>query len=44
MDLEISEVFESRRGNICISTNNFKFTKYRVLKSGDAFLTTPMDL
>jgi len=37
MDLEISEVFESRRGNICISVNNFKFTKYRVLKSGDFY-------
>jgi len=37
MDLEISEVFESRRRNICIRVNNFKFTKYRVLKSGDFY-------
>ncbi|KAE9522000.1 hypothetical protein AGLY_017605 [Aphis glycines] len=37
MDLEISEVFESRRGNICKSINNFKLTKYRVLKSGDFY-------
>ncbi|KAL4142962.1 hypothetical protein QTP88_005350 [Uroleucon formosanum] len=37
MVLEISEVFESRRGNICISINNFKFIKYCVLKSGDFY-------
>jgi hypothetical protein len=34
VDLEISEVFESRRGNINISINNFKFANYRALKSG----------
>ncbi|KAL4103446.1 hypothetical protein QTP88_018823 [Uroleucon formosanum] len=37
MDLEISQVFESRRENIFISINNFKFAKYRVLKSGNFY-------
>jgi len=37
MDLEINEVFESQRGNVCISINNLKFTKYRVSKSGDLY-------
>ena len=37
MDFVLSEVFESRRGNKCISINNFKFTKTWSTKNFDLY-------
>jgi len=34
MDVEISNIFESRRGKRCFNIDNYKFSEFRVLKSG----------
>lgn len=35
MDIQISTVFETRRQKRCFNINNYKFSEFRVLKSGD---------
>jgi len=35
MDIQISNVFETRRGKRCFNVENYKFSEFRVLKSGD---------
>ncbi|KAL4088687.1 hypothetical protein QTP88_023771 [Uroleucon formosanum] len=35
MDIQISNVFETRRGKRCFNTGNYKYSEFRVLKSGD---------
>lgn len=34
-DLRIGNVLETKRGNVCVVVDNFKFSKVNVLKSGD---------
>jgi len=35
MDIEICDVFETRRGKKCLNIENYKFREFRTLKSGD---------
>ncbi|KAL4098345.1 hypothetical protein QTP88_022975 [Uroleucon formosanum] len=35
MDIQISNIFETRRGKRCFNVENYKFSEFRVLKSGD---------
>ncbi|KAL4130756.1 hypothetical protein QTP88_008148 [Uroleucon formosanum] len=35
MDIQISNVFETRRGKRCFNIENYKYSEFRVLKSGD---------
>lgn len=36
MDVDISNVFETRRGKRCFNIGNYKFSEFRISKSGDA--------
>jgi len=35
MDIQISSAFETRQGKRCFNVENYKFSEFRVLKSGD---------
>jgi hypothetical protein len=35
MDIEICDVFETRRGKKCLNIESYKFREFRTLKSGD---------
>ena len=36
MDVDISEIFETRRGKRWFNINNYKFSEFCILKSGDS--------
>lgn len=44
MDLSISEVFETRRENKCVTINNFKFRKNKNKSKGFRCYKSPLNI